>query len=157
MTTHTRRCSAKHMKTNIRTMVSPFFSFQVNEKGKTRIVRQFHFTAWPDRGVPKFASSMVHFRSKIKNTRTEGKGPTLVHCRYLHQLISANTHTHTHTHTHTPTHTHTHKLAIYKITMHIAYLVRKVVQYLSIYLSTNRSIRLTILSSLPNLSIYLSI
>ncbi|XP_062581698.1 uncharacterized protein LOC134243463 [Saccostrea cucullata] len=45
-----------------------------------RIVRQFHFTAWPDKGVPLYASSLVHFHSKVKNTASPGKGPLVVHC-----------------------------------------------------------------------------
>ncbi|XP_056020209.1 uncharacterized protein LOC125669227 isoform X2 [Ostrea edulis] len=45
-----------------------------------RIVRQFHFTAWPDKGVPLYASSLVHFHSKVKNTASQSKGPLVVHC-----------------------------------------------------------------------------
>ncbi|KAJ8313139.1 hypothetical protein KUTeg_009309 [Tegillarca granosa] len=43
-------------------------------------VRQFHFTSWPDKGVPKYASSLVHFRSKVLAAPTKGKGPLVVHC-----------------------------------------------------------------------------
>ncbi|KAJ8305503.1 hypothetical protein KUTeg_016048, partial [Tegillarca granosa] len=45
-----------------------------------RKIRQFHFTAWPDRGVPKYASSLVHFRHKVLSMPTKGKGPLIVHC-----------------------------------------------------------------------------
>ncbi|KAL3867987.1 hypothetical protein ACJMK2_040828 [Sinanodonta woodiana] len=52
------------------------------EKKQTRQVKQFHFTAWPDRGVPRFASSLVHFRHKIHATKTRenSEGPIVVHC-----------------------------------------------------------------------------
>ncbi|XP_071163740.1 receptor-type tyrosine-protein phosphatase kappa-like [Mytilus edulis] len=46
----------------------------------TKTVLQFHFTAWPDKDVPKYASSLVHFRHKVNTTRTVGKGPMVVHC-----------------------------------------------------------------------------
>ncbi|KAJ8305908.1 hypothetical protein KUTeg_016453 [Tegillarca granosa] len=45
-----------------------------------RKIRQFHFTAWPDRGVPKYASSLVQFRHKVLSMSTKGKGPLIVHC-----------------------------------------------------------------------------
>ncbi|CAG2232464.1 PTPRT [Mytilus edulis] len=54
---------------------------QVEERGKdTKTILQFHFTAWPDKDVPKYASSLVHFRHKVNTTRTVGKGPMVVHC-----------------------------------------------------------------------------
>ncbi|XP_053395029.1 receptor-type tyrosine-protein phosphatase kappa-like isoform X2 [Mercenaria mercenaria] len=49
-----------------------------NRKSKTII--QFHFTAWPDRGVPKHASSLVQFLNKVKYAPVHGKGPIVVHC-----------------------------------------------------------------------------
>ena len=60
----------------------PYFHclyFQSSDKQK--IVRQFHFTSWPDRGVPKFASSIVNFCNKVRNTKSYCKGQTVVHCR----------------------------------------------------------------------------
>ncbi|CAC5383562.1 PTPRK [Mytilus coruscus] len=47
---------------------------------ETKIVLQFHFTAWPDKDVPKYASSLVHFRHKVNTTSTVAKGPMVVHC-----------------------------------------------------------------------------
>ncbi|KAK3607672.1 hypothetical protein CHS0354_010660, partial [Potamilus streckersoni] len=52
------------------------------EKLETRLVQQFHFTAWPDKGVPRYASSLVHFRQKVRNAGMRGttEGPMVVHC-----------------------------------------------------------------------------
>ncbi|XP_061181719.1 receptor-type tyrosine-protein phosphatase mu-like [Saccostrea echinata] len=55
-------------------------TFLLRKSKEERIVRQFHFTAWPDKGVPLYASSLVHFHSKVKNTTLQGKGPLVVHC-----------------------------------------------------------------------------
>ncbi|KAL4236494.1 hypothetical protein ACF0H5_004880 [Mactra antiquata] len=43
-------------------------------------ITQFHFTAWPDKSVPKYASSLVQFRHKVTCARTAKKGPIVVHC-----------------------------------------------------------------------------
>ncbi|XP_052777696.1 receptor-type tyrosine-protein phosphatase mu-like isoform X2 [Mya arenaria] len=45
-----------------------------------RIVYHFHFTTWPDKSVPKYASSLVHFRQKIVTAVVKEKGPDIVHC-----------------------------------------------------------------------------
>ncbi|CAC5375547.1 Receptor-type tyrosine-protein phosphatase H,Receptor-type tyrosine-protein phosphatase V,Phosphatidylinositol phosphatase PTPRQ,Receptor-type tyrosine-protein phosphatase eta,Tyrosine-protein phosphatase non-receptor type 7,Receptor-type tyrosine-protein phosphatase N2,Receptor-type tyrosine-protein phosphatase beta [Mytilus coruscus] len=51
------------------------------QKGnEMKSVLQFHFTAWPDKDVPKYASSLIHFRHKVNTTRTLAKGPLVVHC-----------------------------------------------------------------------------
>ncbi|KAL3868052.1 hypothetical protein ACJMK2_040891 [Sinanodonta woodiana] len=49
---------------------------------ESRIIKQFHFTAWPDQGVPRYASSLVHFRHKVCKTKVPGAadGPVVVHC-----------------------------------------------------------------------------
>ncbi|XP_053395795.1 uncharacterized protein LOC123524141 [Mercenaria mercenaria] len=46
----------------------------------SKTITQFHFTAWPDKGVPKYASSLVHFLTKVKYASVEGTGPVIVHC-----------------------------------------------------------------------------
>ncbi|KAL4236493.1 hypothetical protein ACF0H5_004879 [Mactra antiquata] len=43
-------------------------------------ITQFHFTAWPDKGVPKYASSLVQFRHKVTCVRTAKNSTTVVHC-----------------------------------------------------------------------------
>ncbi|XP_052106281.1 receptor-type tyrosine-protein phosphatase kappa-like [Mytilus californianus] len=53
---------------------------KLQKENVTKTVLQFHFTAWPDKDVPKYASSLVHFRHKVNTTRTVAKGPMVVHC-----------------------------------------------------------------------------
>ncbi|XP_060587159.1 receptor-type tyrosine-protein phosphatase epsilon-like [Ruditapes philippinarum] len=58
-------------------------TFQVKKEGskqKPRTVTQYHFTAWPDKGVPKYASSLVQFTNKVKYDSVEQNGPIIVHC-----------------------------------------------------------------------------
>ena len=44
-------------------------------------VTQFHFTAWPDHGVPKFATSLISFIRKTQRVHNKESGvPLLVHC-----------------------------------------------------------------------------
>lgn len=48
-----------------------------------RVVRHFHFTAWPDHGVPEGTASLIQFRGLIREhveTQGAGGGPTVVHC-----------------------------------------------------------------------------
>uniref|UniRef100_A0A4W5JX40 Tyrosine-protein phosphatase domain-containing protein n=1 Tax=Hucho hucho TaxID=62062 RepID=A0A4W5JX40_9TELE len=61
---------------------------------ETRSVRHFHFTAWPDHGVPETTELLINFRHLVREHMDQYSrhSPTIVHCRY--------THTHTHTHTH---------------------------------------------------------
>ena len=48
---------------------------------ETLKVTQFHFTAWPDHGVPKFATSLIAFIRKTQRGHLKDKGvPLLVHC-----------------------------------------------------------------------------
>ncbi|XP_061180979.1 receptor-type tyrosine-protein phosphatase T-like [Saccostrea echinata] len=43
-------------------------------------VTQFHFTGWPDCGVPFDADTLLCFRDLVKNDRPEADGPIIVHC-----------------------------------------------------------------------------
>ncbi|WAR24613.1 PTPRM-like protein [Mya arenaria] len=47
---------------------------------ENRQLVHFHFTAWPDKKVPKYASSLVHFRHKVETTAVKENGPIIVHC-----------------------------------------------------------------------------
>ena len=42
---------------------------------------QFHFTSWPDHGVPEYAGPMLNYLCQMKAQITLSRGPTLVHCR----------------------------------------------------------------------------
>nr|XP_061807665.1 receptor-type tyrosine-protein phosphatase H-like [Nerophis lumbriciformis] len=47
-----------------------------------RIVKHFHFTAWPDHGVPQCTDVLIQFRSLIREHMDANgtKAPTVVHC-----------------------------------------------------------------------------
>ena len=42
---------------------------------------QFHFTSWPDHGVPEYAGPILNYLCRIKSQMKLSWGPTLVHCR----------------------------------------------------------------------------
>ena len=45
-------------------------------------VMQFHFTAWPDHGVPEHPTLILAFHRRVKSHYDSSRGPLLVHCRY---------------------------------------------------------------------------
>ena len=46
-------------------------------------VTQFHFTAWPDHGVPDYATSMLTFHRRVTSQHVPSRGPLVVHCRWV--------------------------------------------------------------------------
>lgn len=48
---------------------------------KKRKVQQFHFTGWPDKGVPHFSTSLLNFRRLVRSQMRGNTGPIVVHCR----------------------------------------------------------------------------
>ncbi|XP_044193633.1 receptor-type tyrosine-protein phosphatase eta-like isoform X2 [Thunnus albacares] len=58
--------------------------FRVKHKNTSqeRIVKHFHFTAWPDHGVPQGTGVLIQFRELVRHyIQREGTGePTVVHC-----------------------------------------------------------------------------
>lgn len=57
------------------------FSLQMDNSKEERIVTQFHFTVWPDHGVPDYPTSLLHFVRKVMASNPENSGPIVVHCR----------------------------------------------------------------------------
>lgn len=49
-----------------------------------RLIRHFHYTVWPDHGVPETTQSLIQFVRTVRDyiSRSPGAGPTVVHCRY---------------------------------------------------------------------------
>ncbi|KAL7835626.1 hypothetical protein SRHO_G00279730 [Serrasalmus rhombeus] len=58
--------------------------FVVRDKATSeeRIVKHFHFTAWPDHGVPRGTDELIQFRGIVHQhiERFPFTGPTVVHC-----------------------------------------------------------------------------
>ncbi|XP_026056589.1 receptor-type tyrosine-protein phosphatase H-like [Carassius auratus] len=58
------------------------FIIKNKETSETRTVRHFHFTAWPDHGVPAGTEELIQFRGLIRQhiESSYSAGPTTVHC-----------------------------------------------------------------------------
>lgn len=50
------------------------------QTSETRKVIQYHFTGWPDHGIPD-TMELVEFHRKVMSTKSPQRGPLLVHCR----------------------------------------------------------------------------
>ncbi|XP_055007416.1 receptor-type tyrosine-protein phosphatase S-like, partial [Boleophthalmus pectinirostris] len=50
--------------------------------GESRTIRQFHFTDWPEQGVPKTAEHFIDFIGQVHKTKEQfgQDGPITVHC-----------------------------------------------------------------------------
>lgn len=59
-------------------------SFVCAQRGfnEVREVKQFHFTGWPDHGVPYHATGLLSFIRRVKISNPPSAGPIVVHCRY---------------------------------------------------------------------------
>lgn len=59
--------------------------FCVSKEGnpKSRTIYHYHFTAWPDHGVPSDPGCVLNFLHEVnkKQEAIEGAGPVIVHCR----------------------------------------------------------------------------
>lgn len=74
------------LKTQTYSIWFPFCkSFSQSKTSEERTVKHFHFTAWPDHGVPQGTEVLIQFRGLVRqHIQREGAGaPTVVHCRYV--------------------------------------------------------------------------
>lgn len=56
------------------------FSLQIEGNKTERIIRQFHFTIWPDHGVPDQPSPLLCFVRTVMKSNSPNSGPMVVHC-----------------------------------------------------------------------------
>uniref|UniRef100_A0AAY4D8W1 protein-tyrosine-phosphatase n=1 Tax=Denticeps clupeoides TaxID=299321 RepID=A0AAY4D8W1_9TELE len=58
------------------------FEVQNETTSEQRVVKHFHFTSWPDHGVPIGTESLIQFRGLVRNHigASRNHGPTVVHC-----------------------------------------------------------------------------
>ncbi|KYO22133.1 receptor-type tyrosine-protein phosphatase eta isoform B [Alligator mississippiensis] len=58
------------------------FTIEDNNETDSHCVRQFHFTAWPDHGVPETTELLISFRHLVEEYTRQNppESPTLVHC-----------------------------------------------------------------------------
>ena len=63
-------------------ILTVFFTLQIeNPDAEPLKVTQYHFTSWPDHGVPQFASSLTAFIRRVQKGHNKDDGyPLLVHC-----------------------------------------------------------------------------
>ncbi|CAB1346423.1 unnamed protein product [Coregonus sp. 'balchen'] len=62
--------------------------FKISSEGRPsfpRVVRHFHYTVWPDHGVPETTQSLIEFVRTVRDyiDRAPSTGATVVHCRYV--------------------------------------------------------------------------
>uniref|UniRef100_A0A8B9KM80 protein-tyrosine-phosphatase n=2 Tax=Astyanax mexicanus TaxID=7994 RepID=A0A8B9KM80_ASTMX len=57
-------------------------TFAVEKRGahEIREIQQFHFTGWPDHGVPYHATGLLGFIRRVKAKSPANAGPIVVHC-----------------------------------------------------------------------------
>ncbi|KAK6466751.1 receptor-type tyrosine-protein phosphatase H-like isoform X3 [Huso huso] len=58
------------------------FTLKHTKSLESRTVKQFHFTAWPDHGVPDNTATLIQFRALVRKflDNRERNGPAIVHC-----------------------------------------------------------------------------
>ncbi|KAK3787252.1 hypothetical protein RRG08_055974 [Elysia crispata] len=67
----------------LETDVLPDFTirtFLMSKGGQSKYIKQFHYTTWPDHGVPRFGHSLLLFRQKIRAYDPLDMGTLIIHC-----------------------------------------------------------------------------
>ena len=67
-------------KRHTKIVLQYFWQFSSSSEGAMKVTH-FHFTAWPDHGVPDYATPILAFHRRVKNEHKPSKGPMVVHCR----------------------------------------------------------------------------
>ncbi|XP_063157928.1 receptor-type tyrosine-protein phosphatase H [Candoia aspera] len=58
------------------------FSIKLMSMSEVRRARHYHYTSWPDHGVPQTTDTILHFRDLVRGhlEKMKDDGPVLVHC-----------------------------------------------------------------------------
>ena len=72
-----------HLQSQVITDDYTVRTFNIQREGVSgeKIVKQFHYTSWPDFGAPANAESVVLFVKVLMKEHQSQAGPMLVHCR----------------------------------------------------------------------------
>ncbi|XP_052763358.1 uncharacterized protein LOC128205624 isoform X2 [Mya arenaria] len=78
----TKKCSDINVTGLSEDMYADFVmrTFLVKMDKEDMTVQHFHFTTWPDKGVPDDVTSLVDFRHRVLQTKSPLGGPTIVPC-----------------------------------------------------------------------------
>lgn len=84
-------CVCPHLLAVLMTLT--FVPQQEEQLDSTKLIRHFHYTVWPDHGVPETTQSLIQFVRTVRDyiNRTPDTGPTVVHCRYVQQQKVSST------------------------------------------------------------------
>lgn len=57
---------------------------------RSRLVRHYQFTSWPDHGVPDSPMAALDFVKTVRSQVELHHGPLIVHCRYIQTLHASH-------------------------------------------------------------------